>query len=487
VSRLSFAGENSTAVLVQTSVNPDVPLKKDVRASLGFQGLTGVAYVSLNGGTRESPSLFADGEVPTIVGERSAFEDLLEGARDIMKKADSTLTTIDKVVNENAPAINNTIQNVDKFSQALAANSDAVQTFFADVSKAANTIADLSDRLQSVVGHVETLVNEVKPEQVREIVDNAVKFSDALGNAGARVDALMADLSAGSDKLQRFLDGLNASLASVDEIIAAVPSEAIRRIVENADRLSTNIAERMPDIDAFIERAREAAANIDRISGTIANRSDDIDVAITNVRSLTDRIDQLATGLGPVVSDAGRILDAVDPERVDAIVRNVETVTGRIAAKTGEIDQTIDDVRAAAGSARKFAENIEAHSGDVDKVVAETRQLMDRLNGAAARIGGILDKVDALVEGDGQGLVAEATRAARAIRIVAENFEPQSRTIANGLGRFSSTGLSELTATFVQARETLATIQNAVNNLERDPSRVLFGGSGQPTYRPQRR
>jgi len=489
VSRLSFAGDGSTSVMARLSVDATVPLKKDITAELGFQGLTGIAYVSLLGGSQQAASLFADtnGAVPLITADRSAFEDLLEGARDILKKADVTLGTIEKVVAENGPAISSTIQNIDQFSQALAANSDAVKTLFSDVGRAANTIADLSDRLQTIVTHVEGLVGEVGAGQVQRVVDNFVAFSDSLGRAGEQVDAVMADVATGTQNLQRFIDGLNASLDGVNRVIGAVPADAVKRIVESLDKLSGGIAARAPDIDAFILSARGAAQNINEIAAGLAERRDDIDATVTNIRSLTDRLDQLATGLSPVVADAGRIIGAVNPTEVEAIVRNIQAVTARIAAKGGDIDQVIDDARAAAASARRFADDVAAHTTDVDAVVADTRQMMERLNAASARVSGVIDKVEAMVEGDGKGLVAEATAAARAIRIVAQNFEPQSRAIATGLGRFSTSGLSDLAATIEQARQTLITIQNAVQGIERDPSRVIFGGASQPVYKPQRR
>lgn len=489
VSKLSFAGDGSTNVMARLSVDATVPLKKDIKAELGFQGLTGIAYVSLLGGSQQAASLFAgeDGQIPLITADRSAFEDLLQGARDILEKADTTLGTIEKVVTENAPAISSTIQNVDEFSKALAANSGAVETLFKDVGRAANTIADLSDRLQTIVTQVEGLVAEVGPDKVKHVVDNLTAFSDSLGRAGAQVDAVMADVARGTEELQRFIDGLNVSLDGVNRVIGAVPAEAVKRIVENVDKLADGIAKRAPDIDAFIVSARGAAQNIDEVVAALNARRDDIDATVTNIRSLTDRLDELAVGLGPVVADAGRIIGAIDPTEIQAIVRNIETVTARIAAKGGDIDQTIDDLKAAAASARGFVDGVAAHSGDVDAVVADTRQMMERLNDASARVAGVIDKVEAMVEGDGKGLVAEATAAARAIRIVAQNFEPQSQAIASGLGRFSTSGLSDLAATIEQARQTLITIQNAVQGLERDPSRVIFGGGAQPVYKPQRR
>lgn len=487
VGKLAFAGQGSTSVVATSNVDPNAPLKKDVRAELGFQGLTGIAYVSLTGGSQDQPSLFTDDARPVIQADKSAFEDLLEGAREIMGKADKTLTTIEQVVSQNAPEVSKTIKNVEQFSDALAANSDAVRTLFADVGRAANVIADLSDRLQGIVGRAEEIIAEVKPGQVETIVDNAVAFSNSLENAGKQVDALMADISAGAKSLQTFLDGLDSSLAAVNRVIDSVPADSVKRIVESLDDLTVSLAGQRETISKFIDQATDAAGNINRISETLAQRTDDIDATITNIRTFTDEIDQIAKNLTPIVSDAGRILGAVSAPKVETIVQNIETVTSNLAARGGDIDKAIDDAVATAASARKFADDVAAHSGDVDAVAEQARELMTTLNAASTRIAGILDKVDTLVDGDGKGFVAEATRAARAIRIIAEDFEPRANAIAAGLTRFSTSGLTDLSATISQARDTLMSIQNAVQGLERDPSRIIYGGSNQPTYKPQRR
>ena len=487
VGKLAFAGQGSTSVVATSNVDPNAPLKKDVRAELGFQGLTGIAYVSLTGGSQDQPSLFTDDARPVIQADRSAFEDLLEGARELMGKADKTLTTIEQVVSQNAPEVTKTIKNIEQFSDALAANSDAVRTLFADVGRAANVIADLSDRLQGIVGRAEEIIAEVKPGQVGTVVDNVVAFSNSLQNASKQVDAVMADIAAGSENLQKFLSGRDDSLRSVNRVIDAVPADAVKRIVESVDELTAGLAGQRETIAKFIDQATGAAGNINRISEALAARTDDIDATITNIRTFTDEIDQVTKSLGPIVADAGRILGAVSPPKVESIVQNIETVTSNLAARGGDIDKAIDDAAATAASARKFADDLAGHSGDVDAVATQARELMTTLNAASTRIAGILDKVDTLVDGDGQGFVAEATRAARAIRIIAEDFEPRANAIAVGLARFSTSGLTDLSAAISQARDTLMSIQNAVQGLERDPSRIIYGGSNQPTYKPQRR
>jgi len=577
VSKLSFAGDGSTEVVATADIDPSAPLKRDVKATLGFQGLTGLAFIQLTGGSPGAPPLLAgDGKTPVVIADRSAFEDLLEGARDILKKADTTLTSIEGLVTENAGKVSSTIGNIEQFSDALAQNSDSVRTLFSDVGQAAKTIADLSDRLQTIVGQAEAIIAEVPPEKVGQMVDDATSFTGSLRGAGKQVDAVMADVAAASEKLNEFMSSLDGTLASVRHLVDSVPVETIDRILKSTDTLLAGLAQREPDISSFIVSAKDAAANINVIAAEFADRKDDINAVITDVRTFSTQMNELATGLKPAVADLGRILAAVDStkietivtnvetvsngiaahqddisafivsakdaaadidslvgdfaarkddidaiitdvrtfagqanelvvglkpavgdlgrilaavdsQQIEAIVRNVDTVTGRLAAKTDAIDGTIDDIRSAAATTKDFVDDIAKNKGAVDAAITDGQQMMARLNDASAQVKGILDEVDKMLKGDGQGLIVEATRAAKAIRIIAEDFQPKAAAIANGLARFSTTGLSDLSGAIDQARLTLISIQNAVNALDRDPSRVIFGGTGQPTYSPQRR
>ncbi|MBL6431995.1 MAG: hypothetical protein HPM95_16080 [Alphaproteobacteria bacterium] len=61
-----------------------------------------------------------------IYAERSAFEDIVEGARDILSCADTTLAAVERVVEDNREDISDIITNARVFSEALAKNADGV-------------------------------------------------------------------------------------------------------------------------------------------------------------------------------------------------------------------------------------------------------------------------------------------------------------------------------------------------------------------------
>jgi phospholipid/cholesterol/gamma-HCH transport system substrate-binding protein len=88
-----------------------------------------------------------------------------------------------------------------------------------------------------------------------------------------------------------------------------------------------------------------------------------------------------------------------------------------------------------------------------------------------------LDKVMAGLEnltggGDSRGEIAQA---ADAIGKLAENLDRRTDEISAGLTRFSNSGLKEFEAFAVDGRRTLAELNKAIKNIDKHPTRLLFG------------
>ncbi|WP_018698309.1 MlaD family protein [Amorphus coralli] len=576
VSQLGFVSPDSPTVLARAQVDRNAPLKTDTKAELGVQGLTGVSYVSLSGGKRDSPSLFAGDEIPEITAQRSAIQDLLQGARSILEKTDSTIANINALVDENKDKISRTVSNVETFSQALAQNSDKIDRLLVDISDAGAAIANVAPHVESLVSRADTLVAEVQPEDVRRIVGNVTEFTDRLGEFSGNVTQVVDAVTAAATDLQQFASGLNVSLQDVDTLIKSVDPETVKSIFAQVNDVATVLGGRSQDIDQFIADARSSADNVRSLSETLRDQRQDIQQIIASTRSVTERADTLVGSLQPAAEQIGRVAAAVNPEaigqiveqvqslsavlggrsqdidrfiadasasaqnvrtvtqsfaeqnediqqiiastrsvtsradtfiaslqpaaeqldtlmgavdtaKVQAIVDNVRQVSQAIADRSGDITSIIVDAKDTAASARAFADRLDAQKETVDQVAQNAREISDKLNAASTRVNQIVDNVGTMVEGDGQGLIKEATEAARAIKVVAQAFESRAGTISSGLERFSTTGVDDFRGVMTQARQTLQEIERAFSNIDRDPSRVIFGGPNGPRYQPQRR
>ena len=151
------------------------------------------------------------------------------------------------------------------------------------------------------------------------------------------------------------------------------------------------------------------------------------------------------------------------------------------------------DVTRAAREVLQHINNLLAENGSLNNTFKNVEAFSAALARNSARVDNILAGLENLSGGpEGKGEIQEAARdiqgAARSIRTLAENLDKRAVEVSAGITRFSNTGAREVEAFAADGRRTLAEIERAVKNLDRNPSRLLFGGSGNsvPAYTGRR-
>lgn len=119
VTDLRLNTQNPRQVLATVSIAKDTPVRTDTRASLTFQGLTGIAALALKGGAADAAALVPpEGQpIPVIAVDEEATQDVTETAREVLRR-------VDTVVTENQESLRAAIKNIDTFTAVLARNSD---------------------------------------------------------------------------------------------------------------------------------------------------------------------------------------------------------------------------------------------------------------------------------------------------------------------------------------------------------------------------
>ncbi|MBA5777720.1 MCE family protein [Stappia sp. F7233] len=477
VGALNFDPEDPKVVVATVRIDPTAPLRKDVKATLGYQGLTGVAYVELFGGTNQAASLFEglNGAEPVIYADRSAFEDIVQGARNILGEADQTLKTIEEVIAGNRDEIDQTIKNIKVFSDALAANSDGVQTFMSSMSTTGEALTKLSGRLESLVVKAERIVDAVPPEKVTETINSAAAIGKSLEGAAGQVAGLIDEAKAATDDLKTFTEGLNKNLNDIDQVIAAVEPEKVKQVVDGAASFAKLLQDRSGDLNEIVTKSTDVINNIQTITQTIESREEEISTFLTEAVDASKKVNTFLDG-------ANKVVAALEPDRIGNIMANVEGFTSTVLGKSDTVGKAIDDVSAGAASFRALTDDLDRKRPELDTIIKNATEISQNLNAASVRVTSVIDKVDGMVEGDGGGLVAQLTATAESIRKVADSLDKNIGPIADGLNRFTSRGSADFSAAMAQLNRTLVEIQRAVANIDRNPSRVIFGGSDLPTY-----
>jgi phospholipid/cholesterol/gamma-HCH transport system substrate-binding protein len=150
VTKLALDPRDPRRVEALIALDGATPVRADTKVTLAFQGLTGLADVSLAGG------------LPTIYADANAGADLTQAAR-------AMLGRIDSMVSENEEAMRASMRNVETVTASLAKNSQRLDAVMAgletltgsgdkkgDLGEAAASIRKLADNLDKRTDEIST-------------------------------------------------------------------------------------------------------------------------------------------------------------------------------------------------------------------------------------------------------------------------------------------------------------------------------------------
>ena len=298
VKTLDLDPNRPKVVLAGLSVKPLRSIKADTQVTLGFQGLTGVGYVEMAGGSQVLPPIWEVQPNPTIIATRSSMQDLMAGARTILSRADEVLQTLERTVSDNSDDISLAVLDVRKFTDALAKNSDDVADFIANVSSASAGIAQATERLDGIIDKSEALLEAVDPEDARVALKNLRATTDSLAAQAGRIGSIVDRADAAAANAQAFSEHLPALGVKAESLVAAIDPEKVSRALDNLERFSTALGENSDDIDQIVADARAVSSRFDGLG--------------ERAESLLTKLDNMAgQGPGGILEDATETLAAI--------------------------------------------------------------------------------------------------------------------------------------------------------------------------------
>lgn len=328
VTEISLLPEDPRRVVAIIQVEGTTPIRADTRARLEYQGLTGVAAIALTGGEPGAPPLVAGpGQpLPTIFADRSDFQDLIESARNIARRADDVMERVSRVITDNEASINRTVQNIEKFSQALGENADGIDSFLAQIGQAAEKVGPLAEKLETLAADLDEVVRSVDRDRVARIVENVDNFTTSLSDSRADISKALADAATLVGRLNDSAPKLDSALTELNTLTKAIDPAKVGRVVDNADVFSQTLRERTPDVDKAIVEARSITEKLnksaDKIDAVLEGAQkflgsasgeegqgafEQIKAAAESVRILADNLNQRTTG---ILTGVGKFTDS---------------------------------------------------------------------------------------------------------------------------------------------------------------------------------
>ncbi|RME68947.1 MAG: MCE family protein [Alphaproteobacteria bacterium] len=231
VKRIAIDRKDPSRIKVRIEVDANVPITEDTVAVLEALGLTGVAFVQLDGGAADSPPIQKkpDEEVPVIPSRPSAIQEVFSGAPDLVNTATLAVSRISQLLNpENQRQIAEILSNVNTFSAGLADSTNDVKSI----------IANLNDTLEDFRGAARA-INRMSGAAESFLAEDAKQVMDEAARTVEQAAALTRDLR----------EMVAENRAGIQNFTATGLPEAIRLLSDLREfaRAATAIAQRLEE------------------------------------------------------------------------------------------------------------------------------------------------------------------------------------------------------------------------------------------------
>ena len=188
--------DNPRRVVALAMVDNSAPIRKDTIVGLEFQGLTGVAAISLTGGAAAAPPvpLNEDG-IPTLTADLSEVQSIRD-----------TLHNVDRILVGNQAMLKDTLLNFETYTATLASKGDAIDSIIRKADGAFESFDGAMAKIDNLVpglasGSADELYDKVRT--IRELAESFNKRSGAFMEEGRRS---LLDISQAAIKVTRKFD-----------------------------------------------------------------------------------------------------------------------------------------------------------------------------------------------------------------------------------------------------------------------------------------
>ncbi len=226
VSEIAIDPSNSRQVRLRFSIEQGTPIKQNTESVLMTQGLTGIAYVELGGGTAGSPPLIAtvDTPIPTIVSKPSLSTRLESVITSGLASLDRVSASLNAVLDvDNRAALKSTLADVATLTHALADQRPTISAGLTDAARTAHNAAIASERITPMILRIDRAALAVD-EAARSLGTASASASHTIDSAAGGVQTISAETLPALQQLLGELSRLSISLQRLSEQTARSPN-----------------------------------------------------------------------------------------------------------------------------------------------------------------------------------------------------------------------------------------------------------------------
>ena len=168
VENIEFDPENPQQILVRISVNENVILRNSTYAQLGYQGVTGLAYIQLNDDGIGTDQLAHDTRIPM---RRSLLDEVAGSGQDLLANVNQLVLKMNHLLNdENQDQVFHILHNIQKATRNFDGIAGHLQPVLTSFTELTTESATLVKRLDQTLGEINITVAKIN--QKDGIFDN---------------------------------------------------------------------------------------------------------------------------------------------------------------------------------------------------------------------------------------------------------------------------------------------------------------------------
>ena len=183
VDKLSLAPDDARKVIALLKLKADTPVKVDTRAKLSQQGITGVPFILLSGGSPGAALLEPNdnGDIPIIRTEPSALQNIADTANRLVERMDHLLSE------ENIRRISATLDNLEQMTGSIAGQKQDIATLIVNVREITDGLKVTVDSANGAIdGFDKNLVDRL-PALMDKLDSTVANLDSVAGNANALI------------------------------------------------------------------------------------------------------------------------------------------------------------------------------------------------------------------------------------------------------------------------------------------------------------
>jgi phospholipid/cholesterol/gamma-HCH transport system substrate-binding protein len=228
VASIGFDPKAQGNVLLRLEIDHAAPVTRDTFATLGFQGVTGLAFVQLDDNGQPAPRLVPDDEThpPRIPLRPSLFSKLALRGEVILEQVEKVTQRVGEMVGD---------ANQRRVATAL----DNLGTAAADTSRLAQRLdTTVAKRIEPALAEASTALRSVR-QSADEVSKTAGEFSNTARRLNEK-DGPIDRLAEGTDALSHAADSFNAATLPRINRVTEDTSRAVRQLGRTANNIGDN-------------------------------------------------------------------------------------------------------------------------------------------------------------------------------------------------------------------------------------------------------